>query len=43
MAQFKTDVNPSKHITIGTIYWHPYTNTNYIENFTGTLLNLLVK
>ena len=27
----KRDVIPSKQITIGTVYRHPYTNSNYIK------------
>ena len=39
----KADVIPSKHITIGAIYRHLYNNSNYIENFTGALVNTISK
>ena len=29
----------SKQIIIAVIYQHPHTNSNYIENFTGALVN----
>ena len=39
----KTVIIPSKRITIGAIYRHSYNNSNYIENFTGALVNTISK
>ena len=40
---FKTDVIPSKQITIVFMYGHPFNNSNYIENFTGALVDTINK